>query len=360
MNIGIFAAYGGKYKGNFIRQIELLAQKLLEDGNTIYFIFPEANKDFEWIVDLSKKYNVSFIDINDSFINKYKKISKLIKSKNINLVYTHFGLYDNECLVYKFINKHIECIIHAHSENKIDSNKCIKAKIKRLIKLKMLCKYVSIIAAGESIYKEYDGKGKYKTYLIKNGIDFSRFTNHTKKKRSKTFLMMGHDIYIKGVDIVINAFDELKLNPYYEELELLIVTAANERILLNYIENLYGIIPKWIKILPATDSIEEYYKKTDFFISASRQEGFSMALSEVLYMKKPCIISDILGTKWASQFKTVIEFENENIIDLKNKIVSLLEFSHEEELENTKNKVIELFRIDKWVDDVTNVLYTHL
>ena len=78
-------------------------------------------------------------------------------------------------------------------------------------------------------------------------------------------------------------------------------------------------------LLDHQDNIQDYYKLFDCYISASRWESFGIALIEAMYFSLPIITTVHEGNQdWISDYDVEI-FENENIDQLKKKIIKTYE-----------------------------------
>ena len=167
--------------------------------------------------------------------------------------------------------------------------------------------------------------------------------------------MMGYDIKLKGIDIAINAIK--KAREKNNKIVLAIVMSSNKEENIKEISKWFnGKFPNWIHILDANQNIGEYYKLADAFISASRAEGFSNALVEAIYSKLPAIISNIKGTSWANNLSSINSYDTLSEDELTLKIESLMKNSvNINELENSKNIVIEQYSINKWCKEVISI-----
>ena len=58
------------------------------------------------------------------------------------------------------------------------------------------------------------------------------------------------------------------------------------------------------------EDVFAYHEAADVLLSASRSEGFSYAILEMLSIGKKCVISDIPGVAWAKEFPAVYPFKN--------------------------------------------------
>ena len=119
----------------------------------------------------------------------------------------------------------------------------------------------------------------------------------------------------KGFDIIYESFKNLKLDNAF-------------LILIGNLHNEYKHYKKKnILILDHQDNIQDYYKLFDCYVSASRWETFGIALIEAMHFSLPIITTVHEGNKdWIFDYD-VETFENENIDELKKKMIKAYEIS---------------------------------
>ncbi|MDD6556645.1 MAG: glycosyltransferase family 4 protein [Collinsella sp.] len=119
---------------------------------------------------------------------------------------------------------------------------------------------------------------------------------------------------VKGLDIACEAVKELREQGL--AFELGIVGAENLDQTRQWVDDRTSTSASapWIHFLPPTEDVFEYHAIADIVLSASRSEGFSYVLCEAILAGKPCVASDISGTKWSRAFDTVEFFKSEDIV----------------------------------------------
>ena len=211
-------------------------------------------------------------------------------------------------------------------------------------------------AVSDAVKKFYCGE---KVITIENAIYFPRLNEvdsvFKKDVQSISFLTMGYNYWVKGVDLSIQALAQLK-NKY--DIVLYIAVASHKEELLKKVKELNaGIVPAWIKFLPPTDKIGAYYKNVDFFLSPSRSEGFCYAVVEAAYCQATVIASKI-PAQGALEVDNVYWFESENIEDYI-KVIELAianrEKDEDKKMDITK-KVVDRYALSRWATQIIALL----
>ena len=192
-----------------------------------------------------------------------------------------------------------------------------------------------------------------KRIFIDNAIDFGRLDRNAidnrvrKNKDEFVILMFGFKYERKGIDIALKAIRQIANE---KGVILAISLATNKEIVENKIKAQFeGKIPNWIRILPPSENVSEYYNMADLFLSAAREEGFCYSLVEATYCGKRCISSRIGGVPL--EIPGMIIFESENVEDLQEKILWAME-NDENKIEEAKNYIVAKYDLRKWAEEV--------
>ena len=210
--------------------------------------------------------------------------------------------------------------------------------------LKRIHKLICIINSEKIAFQEVFGIPKQRMEVIPNGIDFTEFNAVSEddvvsfiQKNSlankKIILSVGRLTFLKGADILVNAFAELAANN--PNLVLVILGPADD---LSYCRRLTqlirargirsqvlfkGQVSERTEVLAALNAC-------DLFVLPSRGEVFGIVLVEAMYCKKIVVASDSGG------LPDVIEngrngflFKSEDVSELRNRIDTLLNCDEE-------------------------------
>ena len=351
MNILQFADYGAPYEGNFIQSLTHLENKL--SGDKTVYLFTKVAQNQEWT---KKLQNVFFLRGN--LFENIKIFRKIIKEEHIDIIHTHFSVlkYDLALKIARMTSKKTIYIRHMHMLYKPKGN-FIFEKIKTVISnadIEIACSdaaYDAMVSAG-SIKKE-------RLYMVPNGIAFERFDRYeTLEKNSRHILMFGYNYAVKGVDLAIKAVE--KLVSAGEDIRLNIVIAKNDQLIKKTIEENFNAVPGFVELLPPRNDIATYYKHSDLFLSASREESFCYAVREAAYCECPVVASDIPAH---NDIPADFRFKSGDDLDLYKKLAFTINLKNKQEIIRTsKEFVIKKYSIESWsrqISDIYNTLKTN-
>lgn len=354
MNILQLAAYAAEYGGNFIHSLIALDEKLTEKGHNVIYAFPESAKECDWVKELKKNRKIYYLPLAKARIriSTYLLISRILKENNVDIIHSHFELYD---IPASFVaNRHIKIFWHLHDA--IYEKDSIKNRLCRCIQYRFLSKNSQLISVAEyyRVMAVKLGMPDKKSYTVINCLDLSRIDTQCGNYNSKIwdYLLMGWDYYRKGTDIVFSAC------------ELLCEEGYNFKLLLNGNEQTWPFVykyfddklPIWLEVCAPVNDVNELFRKSKTFISASRKETFSYAVCEAAYSGMNVISTDIPGLEWARNVDSVEMIESENVIELKNKMKESLGKSKDDKLiKNSQQYIAENFSIDVWVKKIMEI-----
>ena len=89
-------AFGAEHPGNFIASLEVLENALLDKGIKTIYAFVERASDKEWCKNICKRTKVYFLPEAKARIlpKTYQVMRKIYAENDVNIVHTHFELYD--------------------------------------------------------------------------------------------------------------------------------------------------------------------------------------------------------------------------------------------------------------------------
>jgi glycosyltransferase involved in cell wall biosynthesis len=199
----------------------------------------------------------------------------------------------------------------------------------------------AIIAVSERIKAEYEKRSGKKIKVIPPLLPFveSIFSKSELRKKygfneSDTILLyLGSIWYMKGSDILLEAF--ISLGEDYiksHNLKLIYVgeSIKGEEDMINMLQRTVAEIKfgEYVKFLEpvAHERVPELYKLADIYIKPSLLEGSPVSLKEAMFNALPIIGSNVDGINtYITHGKNGILFEKGDSIDLKNKIIQLIE-----------------------------------
>ncbi|MGL5989230.1 glycosyltransferase [Cetobacterium sp.] len=335
----------------------------------IYDIALELHKrkiDFSVILLTSKNciYGAKLLDMGIDVkylsckwdIYSFKNIFRLKKVlKDYDIIHTH--IYSAQlwtAFVSYFLSSNKKFITTEHSTS---NNRRGKFLFKLLDKW-MYSRYNSVVSITLKTKESLESwiKIKYKSYIVPNGININKYLNADSLKRE--------EIGLKKDDIVITQiarFNSVKnhettikaLNELPKEYKVVFLgEGESEKELKKLCEKL-NLLDR-VKFLGYRDDIPKILKISDVSILTSSYEGLPISTLESMLLN-PFIGSDVPGIKELVEGYGLL-FQFKNHIDLKNKILILMESKKNYNLIKKRccDKAKE-YSIEKTVDQYLNI-----
>ena len=280
---------GGVY--NFL--VDLLNNTIDEfDITVIYALRPQTPDNF--IIDFDKrikfihsKYMTRSIGLND--LKAFFEIKKLIKNESPDIVHCHSskaGLLTRLAINTKKIKTFYTP--HGYSFLMEDSSK-LKRFIYRSIEKIGTLNHSIIVACSKGEYEESLKLTKRATY-VSNGVNLEKLKKYIPEKikqintKSLTFVTTGRVSYQKNPEL----FNEIAKN--FPKIKFIWVGTGD---LENKLTSKNIEITGWKN----RDELMEILNKSDIFILPSLWEGLPISLLEAMALKKPCIVSNVIGNR---------------------------------------------------------------
>jgi glycosyltransferase involved in cell wall biosynthesis len=312
-------------------------QDLIKEGRNIYFLSGSFSKDIFVVKNILAKHNIKYIHAHFAGA-KYFLLFNIVKY-----------LYGNKLLIIRHLRNH-------------DQPRGAVTETLR----KVLNHVDLYIGCSESVAIEYQKNfrlnGRNVTFAT-NAIDFKRLDQFELLERSEfnikpntiVFLMFGFDYLRKGVDVVLEAMNKLVEQGY--DVCLLLSLSVNRESIETKIKERFQEMPEWLRIMKPRDDIASYYQLSNYFISASREEGFCNALVESAYCERPIITSDIPGPQ-SLRIPHTYKFQSENVVELQEAMTSLIaltEAQKEKIVSDQKDYVVKNFDLDQWAGKISSI-----
>ncbi|MBV8389719.1 MAG: glycosyltransferase family 4 protein [Mucilaginibacter sp.] len=337
----------------------MLEQRLGEEDIDMVYLFHVDTSHYEWVQGLINQGKKIYF-LSGSFSRDVFFIKELLATHRIKYIHAHFAGFKYLFLLNfasKLYNKRVFLVRHLRNH---DKPRGILSESMR----KTLNHVDLYIGCSESVSVEYQKNFRINTKKIThvtNAINFDRLNKFEDIKRSdykigettKMFLLFGFDYYRKGVDLVLEAMDLLVTEGY--DVCLLLSLSTNRELIESRIADRFTKIPDWLRILSPRDDVASYYRLSNYFISASREEGFCNALVESAYCERPIISSNIPGQS-SLNIPHTYTFPSENIAGLKDAMISLISLTDVQTnqiVAEQKEYVIKNFDLETWADQIT-------
>lgn len=343
-------AFGAENPGNFIASLEALEYALAAKGVKTIYAFVERAQDKDWCKEISKRTKVYFLPEARARIlpQTYSIMRRIYKENDVDIVHTHFELYDIPATVTS--PKKAKIFWHLHDP--IVPGKGLRGILWK-IQYGWVGKGAKLLAVADYYRKVAVELGfpEKQTTLILNGIDLNRVG----KKVGKTealydFLTFGWDFERKGDDLIIRACDQLEQDGYQFKLLL----NGNESTWEQVNHFLKGREPAYLVKGNPVENVSQLFAQSKAFIQASRRETFSYAVCEAAYAGLPVIASDIAGLEWAHSLPSVCFFKNEDGQELYKLMKELLDGIKilEKDKEFSQRYIEDNFSIAVWTEKI--------
>lgn len=352
--------YKSLYGGNFIPSLVALDNALSLKGFNCVYIFPLEAADRFWLDQLKEMgKTIDFYSSVSGRLQRVKEIQRLIDKYSITILHGHF--YSMSIIeLLSILNPSVKVLIHIHSD--FDAgNYGWKQSLRDFCIYRLLavnCRFLSVS-------KAFVEKNPKRIKWVPNALAKERIScKHIGGENVRELLgvdaeeilieIFGWSPVVKGVDIAVNAVGTAN-DRYNKKIKLLIICGR---------EMTSGKMKQWIaehtqysgeeSFLCYREPMEDVYsfhEAADILLSASRSEGFSYSILEMLSLGKQCVISDIPGVAWAKEYDTVMTFRTKSVETCVKRICTAIDRMPYNSKE-VADKIACVYSIDKWVDTI--------
>lgn len=316
-NVVLYSDYQSPYGGNLIPSLIALEEYIIGGGGGCTMVFPEAAQERSWCRELmANGHEVALRPVGNS-LDTARWLKRLVEERNVNIIHVHLASLTAPALLSWAIPS-LRVVQQVHSDWSLGRGENLATLLKGIPK-KILTSRVARIAVSRDLGE------KLNCPYVENGIDLSRVHGLDAAERgemrrhfgigegSTLITVFAWSPEVKGLDIACGAVKKLREQGL--DFELGIVGAEDLNQTRQWVDAKTSVSSSapWIHFLPPIVDVFEYHGIADIVLSASRSEGFSYVLCEAVLACKPCVASDISGTKWSHAFDTVDFFESENM-----------------------------------------------
>ena len=184
------------------------------------------------------------------------------------------------------------------------------------------------------------GVSPQQVVLIPNGVNTDYFRPPSAEEKAacrgridiaadKTLvLFVGRLVPEKGVDVLLQAWEQLPQGVRSGTLLLLVGDGAEREKLLHMIGSLG--LQESVELAGEKQNVRDYYWAADVFVLPSRTEGLSVALNEAMSCGLPVIASNVGGSPdVVKEHENGVLFESEDHDELTRKITTMWDLKHE-------------------------------
>lgn len=277
----------------------------------------------------------------------YQCIKKYIVKNNIDIVHSHHRIFDTLSSLIK--SDKLKSITTVHS--KVMSKQRLSYKSRKLV--------VVSNAIKDHLQSYYNIPGE-RIVLLRNFIipdDYLTREQGNLTNGEKIILFPSRFEKEKGIDILINAFEEITKK--YNNIKLVLVGEGREE---KRIKKLSDRLNLRIEIQMPQENISSFYSKANMVVLPSRVDSFPYVMLEAGLFSKPFVGSNVDGIpELIEDGQNGLLFESGNVNQLTSKLEWVLEnpIDARELGRNLNKKVVENYSVDKLKQDYVN-LYKNL
>lgn len=339
-------AFAAPNAGNFIATLTQLEETLGARGIRTIYAFSDGARDKSWCREIQKRTNVYFLPTANARIlpETYRILSAIHKEHQVDIIHSHFELYDVPATVTAPRGTRI--FWHLHDALKENYTKAgITRKLLTRLQYGVFSARATLLSVSEehAAFAHQLGFPAKKIRYFPNGINTNRIQPVPLSNKEGYFLQFGWEVIRKGVDLVVRAARLLQS----EEVRIVIVGQEKCR---EYLET--NCQSDMIQYHTPVNDINELYRNAKAFLHVSRAEGLSYALLEAIYAGLPVICSDIPENQFARAFRNVFFVGNENTEEIARAIDSMnsLPGVQQEDVAFNRALIHQQYSLDAWVN----------
>jgi glycosyltransferase involved in cell wall biosynthesis len=321
--------WNSPYLGNFMESELLLAGVLLERlGLGTHFVLGDGAQAQSWLTELDRE-GMSWSIAPTERSRWRAHLRDVAQEYSAALLHTHFTATD---LVGAAVAAElgIPCVWQIRTGF---NGYPFKQRAKDLLKMRFIARrrVARIIAVSPWLgeFTRRRGAPGDRIEVLPDPVILQRFEHLPERAAArerfglstdaKVILALGWWPDVKGVDILLDALEELAVD--HPEMQTLLVGEQRMR---SFLADRLPRQPSWLKTSGFIDDAAWLYAAADVFVSASRHEGQSYAVGEAITCGLPVVMSDIAGTAGWGTAPSVSTFPSENAVALGARLADML------------------------------------
>ncbi len=300
----LVSQYAAPYAGNFIASQLAVADRTKHRlGLDTVLVLPAETREQNWVGDVDRSaIRLEFLP--RELRRRPAALVDLARRFRARILHSHFVALDLESW-YAAQRTGSAVIWHLHNGLLGYS---IEQRLRDLLKVRMVGRSCDLVlACSDATYRDALRRGfrPDNTEVVLNGVALDRLEQSPVPRREvrsklglddETFVVLafGAPIHRKGVDVLVEAMARLHERANIERrLAVVIVGHGDIR---DCVRQRLGEFPPWMVVLEPVGDVASLFGAVDLFVSASREEGFPIAIGEAMACGLPVVGSDIDGT----------------------------------------------------------------
>ncbi len=291
-------------KGGAERQLSYLASGLAKLGHEItvltYYSIVNNSNNFNYRLLIDSGAKVLSVEKKSRYdiLGFLYRLNTIINKASPDVVYSFLELSNIFAALYKLLHPRIKLVWGKRSADLELSKYRLSMRLEHKLE-RLLSRIPDLIIANSSAGKEVMLRYGYKSKIevVYNGIsaDFVTPKQCSAKINSPDRFIIGavgRIDYAKDYINLVEAFAQVyKL---HNNIELRVVGSVRNEAYFMEIKNKISVLGFGgvVVFLPETDSIGEFYRQIDIFVSSSFTEGFSNVISEAMLSGLPCVVTN--------------------------------------------------------------------
>ena len=297
---------------------------LYPQGITVDYLTNRRSIDTKY-AERIEKIDGKLVHVSWTKIPVFKEIGKYFATKKaLNSCYSLIHINGDDILfMFPYILAAIcagykgRIILHSHTsrgKSKYSVVNYVRMRISHILGLFVIPQTAALVScSSEAGLYAYGKKNLRKVRIIKNGIDYSKYSYDEvaaskirAKYSAKDKIIIGHVGHFslaKNHTFLLDVF--LELTKHFSNIELWLVGYGGEMYtqVTDKIKKMN--LGNKVRLLGHIDNVTDYYSAMDVFLFPSLYEGFPLALTEAQANGLPCVFSDCITKECIFSKKSV-------------------------------------------------------
>jgi glycosyltransferase involved in cell wall biosynthesis len=296
--------YAARYTGNFIpSQLAVAECTKRRLGLETVLVLPAETKEHRWVAGIDPSaMGVEFLP--PDFRRRPGALVDLARRFRAQILHSHFVALDLEAW---YAARRTGSAVIWHLHNGLLGYR-LEHRLRDLLKVRVLGRSCDLVlACSDATYRDALRRGfrADHTDIVLNGValdrlDHPHFSRHAFRDQlgidDQAFVVLafGTPPSRKGVDVLVDAMARLHTRAGVGRRLAVVIVGGDD--IGAFVRQRLGTIPPWLVRLEPVADVASLFHGADVFVSASREEGFPVAVGEAMACGLPVVGTDIPGT----------------------------------------------------------------